>query len=159
MNLEKYKKPTAEVFERLMSQTGGNITKVAAALRCDRSSISKWRKADPEFDRIIRNERAKLFDECLATARMVALGLAAREVVLDDNGNPVRDENGNVKRQFAGWIEKPDPNMFRYFMSTLGKDDGFGESQVNEDGTVKEGVNIRAWIMKQNEGGTSEGGL
>lgn len=159
MNTEKYKKPSLEVFEKLVHAKGGNLTKVAEVLRCDRSQIWRWQKADPEFDRVVRNERAMLFDESLSTARLVALGLAAYEDVLDDEGNPLRDKDGKKMKRFAGWIEKPDANMLRYFMSTLGKNEGFGEAALNDDGTVKEGVSIKAWIVKQNEGDTPEGSL
>ena len=147
MNNKPYKKPTPEVFQKLVNAKGGNLTKVAEALGVARCTIWDWMKQDSAFERIVKDERAKLYDECLVTARTVAMGLPAYEV--DDNG---------VKK-FAGWIEKPDPNMLRYFMSTLGKAEGFGDSNINDDGTVKEGVSIKAWIMKQNEGDTSEGGL
>jgi hypothetical protein len=33
-------------------------------------------------------------------------------------------ENGKL----VGWIEKPDGQMLRYFLQTLGKDEGFGTS-------------------------------
>ena len=159
MNTEQYKKPTAELFRQLVFNKGGNLTKVAETLRCSRVAIWKWMKADPEFLEIVKEERSRLFDDCLATSRTVAMGLPAYEDVLDENGEPMRDENGKKLRRFAGWIERPDANMLRYFMSTLGKAEGFGENPLNDDGTVKEGVNIKAWIIKQNEGDTTEGGL
>lgn len=147
MNTEKYKKPDADTFRRLVRAKGGNLSKVAEALRCSRVAIWRWMKEDQEFNEIVKDERTQLFDDCLATARTVAMGLPAYEMV---------EENGKQVRRFAGWIERPDANMLRYFMSTLGKMEGFGESPVNEDGTVKEGVSIKAWIVKQNEGDTAE---
>lgn len=39
-------------------------------------------------------------------------------------GIPERDDKGN----FTGWLERPDGNMLRYLLSTLGKEEGFVES-------------------------------
>lgn len=58
------------------------------------------------------DERGSLVDECLVSARVLALGI------------PEKDENGN----FVGWRERPDGYMIRYLLSTLGKNEGFGES-------------------------------
>lgn len=58
-----------------------------------------------------RNTAKRLFDECLGQARILALGLP-------------KVENGKL----VGWIEKPDGQMLRYFLQTLGKDEGFGTS-------------------------------
>ena len=151
MNLEEYKKPTLEQFRTLVIQKSGNLTNVAAAFNVSRSTISRWMKADPAFREVVKDERSKIFDESVATSRILAMGIPAYEDVLDEQGNPVLDRNGKKVRKFAGWIERPDPNMLRYFMSTLGRDEGFGEDPVEEDGTVKSGVNIKAWILKQNE--------
>ncbi len=141
-----YKKPTPDEFGQIVSAAGGNLSSVARSLGVARSTISEWIKADPDFRQALKDERSKLFDEALATARTVALGLPAYEVVMDDNGNPVRDENGKVKRQFAGWIEKPSEGMLRYLLTRFDPDVEEGPD------VVRNGVGIKAWIMKQNEG-------
>ena len=151
MNTEQYRKPTADEFRTIVTQKSGNLTKVAEVFRVSRSTINRWINADSEFREIVKDERSKIFDESVATSRILAMGIPAYDDVLDENGNPVMDKNGKKVRKFAGWIERPDPNMLRYFMSTLGRNEGFGESDVEEDGTVKQGVNIKAWILKQNE--------
>ena len=157
MNIGSYKKPKPEVFRKVVAECGGNLSKVAQVCGVSRSTISLWTKEDSEFKAIVHDERMKLFDECVVTARTVAMGVPAYETLMDENGNPVLDKNGKPKKVFAGWVERPDGNMLRYMMSTLGRREGFGESPVDEsDGTVKSGVPIRAWIMKMNEGEDKE---
>ena len=147
------KKPDAETFRRVCNQCAGNISQVAKILGVNRSTVDDWRKNDSEFRSIIRDERMKMFDECVITARMVALGVKKYDFEYDDEGNVVLDDKGNPKKKMVGWEERPDGNMLRYMMSTLGRTEGFGESPVDEsDGTVKSGVPIRAWIMKMNQG-------
>lgn len=140
--------PDIDTFRQVVRARNGNLAKVAETFRVARHTIWDWRNKYPEYDKVIRDERMQLFDECLSTARIVAMGVPAYKQV------EYEDENGEIKtrREFDGWIERPDANMLRYFISTLGKQEGFGENPVNEDGTVKEGVAIKAWIMKENEG-------
>lgn len=153
MSREPYKKPSAEDFRRLVQQCAGNLTKVSKILKVDRSTITEWQRTDAEFKKIVKDERMALFDECVVTARTVAMGIPRYEPQYDENGEPVLDANGKPKRVFVGWEERPDGQMLRYMMSTLGRTEGFGESPVDEsDGTVKSGVPIRAWIMKMNQG-------
>ncbi len=106
------KKPDIEDFRKVVRKSGGNLTKVAATLRVARKTIYQWAKEDPEFKDVISDERGSLVDECLVSARVLALGI------------PDKDENGN----FIGWRERPDGYMIRYLLSTLGRDEGFGES-------------------------------
>lgn len=157
MNTQAYKKPDVQTFRKVVQQCGGNLTKVAKILSCSRWSINEWMKSDSEFKKIVHDERMALFDECVVTARTVAMGVPRYENATDAQGNVILDENGRPKKVFAGWEERPDGQMLRYMMSTLGRTEGFGESPVDEsDGTVKSGVPIRAWIMKMNQGDESE---
>ena len=149
MNNEPYKKPDLEDFRKVVSDLGGNLSLVAKRFGVSRSTIWYWMKGDPEFNQVVKDERGKLYDECVATSRILAKGIPAYEDVLDDNGEPVRDKNGNKVKKFVGWIERPDPNMLRYFMGSLGAREGF--HGVDED-TVKNGVSIKAWIQKMNDG-------
>ena len=149
MNTSKYKKPSLEDFKKLVQQTGGNLTRVAKALKCSRSSIQNWLTDDPEFKVVVQDERSSLFDECLATSRAVALGIPAyrEEEFIDEKGEV------KVRKVMDGWIERPDVSMLRYLMSTLGrKEEGFKEA-IEENGMIPvNGVAITAWIKKENEG-------
>ena len=152
-NESNYKKPDVETFRKVVSQCGGNLTKVSQVFGINRSTIWYWAKADKEFNQVIKDERAKIFDECLVTARTVAMGVPAYETEYDENGDPVIDpKTGKPKKKFVGWVERPDGQMMRYLMSTIGRSEGFGDSPVDEsDGTVKNGVPIRVWIEKMNQ--------
>ena len=89
----------------------GNISKVAEAFGVWRSALYVWMRDDEQFQAVVDDARMKMFDRCLATAEVVA------------NGIP-DIQNGKV----VGWVEKPDGNMLRYLLGTLGKKEGFGES-------------------------------
>ena len=130
-----YKKPTAEQFGEIVSAAGGNLSSVARSLGVARSTISEWIRTDPDFRQVLKDERSKLFDEALQTARVVAMGIPAYEV--DDQG----------KKKLAGWIERPSERMLQFFLDKFSDEDGFGD---NDGTSVINGVSIKAWIMKEN---------
>lgn len=104
-------KPKLETFREAVVKYNGNISKVAEAFGVWRSALYVWMRDDEQFQAVVDDARMKMFDRCLATAEVVA------------NGIP-DIQNGKV----VGWVEKPDGNMLRYLLGTLGKKEGFGES-------------------------------
>ena len=136
MARKPFKKPTTEQFGEIVSAAGGNLSSVARSLGVARSTISEWIRTDPDFRQVLKDERSKLFDEALQTARVVAMGIPAYEV--DDQG----------KKKLAGWIERPSERMLQFLLAKYGDEDGFGE---NDDGMIpRNGVPIRAWIQMLN---------
>lgn len=111
MNNKPYKKPPLQEFAEVLQSCGGNLTNVSKALGVNRTTIWQWAKDDTEFAEAITASRKKMLDECLAAARIVAVGIP-----ITNNG------------KFEGWQERPDPSMLRYLISTLGRDEGFGEN-------------------------------
>lgn len=103
-------KPTLEAFENAVAKYGGNLTKVAQSFKRSRSHIYHWINEDENFKRAVDDARMTLFDECLATARVVSLGIPE-----------VKD--GKI----VGWVERPDSGMLRYLLGSLGRSEGFGE--------------------------------
>ncbi|TWV64073.1 hypothetical protein [Parabacteroides distasonis] len=126
------KKPNIEDFRKAVRKSGGNLTKVAATFKVARKTIYQWAKEDSEFKDAISDERGALVDECLVSARVLALGI------------PEKDENGN----FVGWRERPDGYMIRYLLSTLGRNEGFGEESEDADipTDINHGISIDSWI-------------
>lgn len=106
------KKPTLKKFKEVSQACNGNITSIAKAFRVTRKSVYSWAKEDEDFKNVIDDFKGALLDECITIGRIVALGV------------PERDGEG----KFIGWKEKPDPSMLRYLMSTLGRNEGFGEN-------------------------------
>lgn len=104
-------KPSIDEFREVMSTAHGNISEAASLLRVSRQAVHKWVKEDPEFKEAVDEHRKRLFDECLGQARILALGLP-------------KIKDGKL----VGWIEKPDGQMLRFFLQTLGRDEGFGNS-------------------------------
>lgn len=126
------KKPNIEDFRKILRKSGGNLTKVAATFKVARKTVYQWAKEDVEFKDAISDERGALVDECLVSARVLALGI------------PEKDKDGN----FVGWRERPDGYMIRYLLSTLGKSEGFGEELEDADipTDIEHGINIDSWI-------------
>ncbi|MBQ8958648.1 MAG: phage terminase large subunit [Bacteroidales bacterium] len=105
-------RPTIRRFREVLHKTGGNVSKTAAVFKVNRGTLYNWMKEDEAYMQALKDERGALVDECLVSARVLALGI------------PERDDKGN----FVGWIERPDGYMLRYILSTLGKEEGFVES-------------------------------
>lgn len=121
-------KPSLDEFEKAVRQTGGNLSATAGLLQVTRQTVHNWIKEDPEFKGVVNDSRKKLFDKCLDAARILALGIPKI--------NPATNE-------IVGWAEKPDGQMLRYLMSTLGKDEGFGDSMsVNLENPLPTVINI-----------------
>ena len=110
------KKPNIDDFRKILRKSGGNLTKVAATFKVARKTIYQWAKEDVEFKDAISDERGALVDECLVSARVLALGI------------PEKDEKGN----FIGWRERPDGYMIRYGIS---QDKLYHSYQVTNDST------------------------
>lgn len=125
-------KPTFKKFEKAVSKYGGNLTKVAESFGVSRTCMYKWVNDDPKFKEVVDDARMRLFDECLSTARVVAVGIP-------------NIENGMM----VGWKQYPDGNMLRYLMSSLGKKEGFGESVDVTSGGEKIGVNLFRVLTKE----------
>ena len=105
-----YKKPSISEFQQALDKTNGNLTNTAALLGCTRATIWNWSKDDDKFDTAIKESRKRILDRCITVAQALAYGV------------PIM-EDGKI----TGWQERPDPSMLRYFMSTLGRDEGFSE--------------------------------
>ena len=105
--------PDLETFRKAVEQYRGNLSKVATAFQVTRGTIANWLNAGgDEWKQVVRDARMRLFDDCLISAEILARGI------------PEKDEEGNI----IGWIEKPDGQMVRYVLSSLGKNEGFGDT-------------------------------
>lgn len=133
--MKKYKKPTEKRFREALAAAGGNLTETAKILGVRRGSIWNWAKDDEEFAEAIEETRKQFLDTCIATSRLVALGV------------PIVDKETG---QLMGWQVPPDSQMLRYLMGTLGRDEGFGET-ITLNHTADEGVDISRWIEKEIE--------
>lgn len=126
-------RPTKEAFQKAVEQYGGNLTKVAKSFSVSRTQVYNWLQDDPELKEIVDDARGSLFDDCLSTARVVALGIP-----------DIQDG------KMVGWVEHPDSGMLRYIMGTLGKREGFGESiDVTTNGKDINSVNLFRVLTKE----------
>lgn len=126
-------KPTKATFQKAVEKYGGNLTKIAKAFKVSRTQVYKWMDERPELKSMLNDARGSLFDDCLSTARVVALGIP-----------DVQD--GKI----VGWLERPDGNMLRYLISSLGRQEGFGESlDVTTNGKDISGVNLFKVLTKK----------
>lgn len=125
------KKPSLKTFEEAVAKSGGNLTKVAETFKTSRTQLYRWVNSDKSFKEIVNDARMRLFDECLATARVLSVGIP--EI-----------QNGKM----VGWIEKPDSGMLRYLIGCLGKNEGFGESVDITTGGEKVGLRFQLVASK-----------
>lgn len=109
----EYKKPSLKEFKAVLKKTRGNLTNTAELLGVVRSTLWQWAKLDEDFAEAIKDVRKGKLDQFVTTAELLALGIP--------------DIDPETKK-VVGWVEKPDGLMLRYFMSTLGRDEGFGEN-------------------------------
>jgi hypothetical protein len=105
------KKASVEEFAEVFEACRGVISKVAEALGVDRTTIYNWCNKDKRYQAIIDNAKGRLLDDCLRSARMLAIGIPK-----------------DPKDISKGWKEKPDASMLKYLISTLGRREGYGES-------------------------------
>ena len=121
-------KPTLDEFQELLRKSGGNLTNAAKLIGVTRQTIWGWTKQDEAFAQALQDERKRVFDKCLDVAYAVAMGVPRID---------------RATGQLAGWEEKPDANMLRYLLSTLGRDEGFGEKHdINIENPLPTQINV-----------------
>lgn len=101
-----------EEIKEALAKTQGNLSNTAKLLGCTRATLWNWSQRSPEVKSAIKESRKQLLDRCITSAQALALGV------------PRTDADG----KFVGWDERPDAGMLKYFISTLGRDEGFGEN-------------------------------
>jgi transposase-like protein len=104
--------PHVDAFKEAVDRCRGNLSKVARLFGVERCTVYTWISKNKKFREAVNDARSRLFDDCLTTAEAVAIGI------------PERDSENKL----IGWKERPDGNMLRYLLSTLGRKEGFGES-------------------------------
>lgn len=119
--------PPIEKFKEAMTKYRGNLSQVARVFGVSRHAVYDWINKNSEYKNVLDDARGEFLDEVVTTARVVALGI------------PLKDDNGN----FAGYQVPPDGSMLRYLLSTLGRNEGFGEHiDVTTDGKALSGVSL-----------------
>lgn len=108
--------PSIEKFRDVAQTQNGHKTNIACTFGVSRSTLDKWIKDNPEFNAIINDSRMRKVDDCIDRAYQLAVGI------------PEIDG-----KKIVGWKERPDGNMLRYLLSTLGRKEGFGEDSKSED--------------------------
>lgn len=139
----KKTKPSLAKFAEVVEVCRGVISKIAEALQVDRTTIYNWCNKDPRYQAVIDNHKGKFLDECLKSGRILALGI------------PKLD----AKKQVIGWKERPDGQMLRYFISTLGRREGFGEQidvtskgeSIKPDPIVVEVIDNREKVIRADD--------
>lgn len=128
------KKPTVKALREALEKTKGNLSNAAALLGCHRASLWAWAKQDTKFAEAIDESKKHFLDQCLTAARAVALGI------------PKIEEN-----KIVGWVERPDSGMLKYFISTLGRGEGYGESIDVTSGGEKVIPQIKVEVIDRRE--------
>lgn len=131
-----YKKPTLKKFREACEACRGVKMKIAKAFGVARITVDEWCKNDPEFAKAVDEYKGQLLDECLNSARALAIGIPEL----------------NDRKQIVGWKEKPDGYMLRYLISTLGRREGFGDSlDVTSNGETIRQEPIRIEVIDRRD--------
>ena len=141
MPQKPYKKPDIEQLEKVLAATGGNLSEAARMLGVSRRMLRRWCNDDQEFDDALYEARMRTFDKAFSTAQAVAFGVPIME-----------------KGRFVGWQERPDPQMLRYFLATLGRDEGFSEEITLNHTVAEKGIDIHRWIEIEMQSGKERDG-
>ena len=142
-------KPSVEILKQALEKTRGNLTNTAKLLGVTRITLWRWAKDDPEYKDAITNSRKGKLDQFITTAELLALGIP--------NIDP-------ETKKVIGWEEKPDAGMLKFFISTLGRDEGFGDNldlttngkDINSVVQV-EIIDKRSDVIKEEEENNEEG--
>lgn len=126
------KKPSLKKFREVCDQYKGVISNIAREFGVSRKTIYDWQIADESFRDAIDEYKGQLLDECIKSARILALGIPKL----------------NDKKQVVGWTERPDGYMLRYLMGTLGRREGYGENiDVTSNGKTIQSAPISIEII------------
>lgn len=127
--------PPIDAIRQLAKTTLGNKSKVAEVLGVTRYRLLMWEKENPEIGKIFQEQWEKRLDVYLDTAHLLAVG----QTGTDEDGNKI-------------YTTPPDPNMLRFMIEKLGRQEGFGqEVSVNVTGEMNVGVPISKWIADNTE--------
>lgn len=145
------KKPKLSDFKMVCEACRGNKTKIAKAFQVSRMTVLNWCNKDPKFNDAVEEYSGILLDECLNSARLLALGI------------PDLDANGKIK----GWKERPDGFMLKYLIGKFGRNEGFGESidittkgeKISNEKVVIEVIDSRDKIDVSSDGESEEENL
>ena len=102
------KRPNLERFRLAAEVTGGNVSKIAGIFQVTRACVYTWTQ-NAKYWAVIAEERGKLVDQLIESARVSAAGI------------PIRTEEGEI----IAWREKPDSQMLKYLLGTFGRREGF----------------------------------
>lgn len=131
-----YKKPSLKRFREACEACRGVKTRIAKTFGVARITVDYWCKQDPQFAEMIDEYKGQLLDDCLNSARALAVGIPKL----------------NSQRQVVGWTEKPDGYMLRYLISTLGRREGFGDSlDVTSNGETIKAEPIRIEVIDRRD--------
>lgn len=147
--MSKFEDIGVENFRKALHLNGGNLSKTAAVLGVSRSRLYSYANEHPDWKEAIADERGNFLDECLASARVLALGIGDYEEEFDP-------KLGKKVRKMVGWRNMPDGNMLRFLIARLGAKEGFGDYQrmteVLNDTTNKiESIEINVTYNKKED--------
>lgn len=131
--MRKSRKPKKEVLENLIRAKSGNLTHVAKAIGVVRRTVEKWIQKDKALQEVVREARESLIDFTETQAYLMIQGIPDLKV-----------NKYTGKEEQVGWIEKPDSNLIKFILSTIGRHRGYTQNiDVTTQGDkINSGVNI-----------------
>lgn len=122
----KFDNISIEMFRKALQLNGGNLSKAAQALNVSRSQLYKQCEKHEDWKEALDDSRGAFLDDCLSSARVLALGVGEYEEVFDP-------ELGKKVRKMVGWRNMPNSDMLRFLIARLGAKEGFGDYQRQKE--------------------------
>jgi hypothetical protein len=134
---DAYKKPTADAFRKAVGNGWGALSSVGRAFSVYPSTVSDWIANDEQFKAVMDDATRKTCDQIIGSMVLVATGI------------PNMQENPSTgRKEFVGWIERPDVNAGKYLLETMGRRIGWGvdDDPLSIPRQDDAGVDITAWV-------------
>lgn len=129
--------PSLALFREMWNKCDGKRSKLMELFGIGWTTLQSWFAQEPRFLDIIAERDLPFLEQLDIAGRIMALG-------------GVRD-----KDTFPGWSRHPDMWQLRWYLNTLGKKYGYGETPVMPEvegavlSDVEQGVNIEDWIIQE----------
>lgn len=129
--------PSAALFSEICDKFSADRYRIAKYFGVSWNTVKVWMRENEEFQNVFDDANLKFISNINATGRILAQGIAEK------------DEKGN----FKGWIERPDSNMNRFYLQTVGRNYGFGDNiDVTTNGNdIKGSISVEEWIKAKNK--------
>lgn len=136
------KKPTVEEFRNAVGSGWGSESSAARVFGVTPMAVSQWIANDEQFKEVMDDACKRTCDQIIGSMVLVATGIPEMKL---------NEKTG--RKEFVGWIERPDINAGKYLLETMGRRIGWGmdNDPLALPKQEEAGVDITAWIKLESK--------